>query len=89
MGRKFTNPDKAAFKLWASFKDGGKANLASRDWQGKKYLPRDGLLMLERYVIRKSDLIVTAIIYDKRSGADRIVRKYTGGVWAVYDSVEF
>lgn len=89
MGRKFKAPEKAAFKLWVSFTDGGKANLSSRDWKGKKYVPHDGLLGLERYVVRKSHLIATAIIYDKRGGRDRVVRKYTGGTWTVYDPIEF
>ncbi|MEM6268326.1 MAG: hypothetical protein AAF998_02760 [Bacteroidota bacterium] len=89
MGRKFISPDKAAFKLWVSFKDGGKANLASRDWKGKKYVPWEGLLMLERYVMNKSDRIKTAVIYDKRGGRDYVCRKYSGGSWTVWTDVDF
>ena len=89
MGRQFKQPGGAAFKLWVSYKDGGRASLHSRDWNGSKYLPRDGLLQLERYVASKSHLIRTALIYDKRGGGDRLVRKYTRGSWTVRETIGF
>ncbi|MEM6272363.1 MAG: hypothetical protein AAF998_23320 [Bacteroidota bacterium] len=46
-------------------------------------------MYLERYVIRKASQINTAIIYDKRGGADKVIRRYQGGTWTVYENVDF
>ena len=89
MGRKFKDPRKAAFKLWVCFSDGGRVCLSSRDWKGKKHVPDEGLIGLERYVMRKSHLIANAIIYDKRGGRDRVIRKFSSGTWKIYDTIEF
>lgn len=89
MGRKFKSPDTAAFKLRAYFVDGGACSLASRDWKGKSYQPHIGLLDLERYILKHQDRIITALIYDKRSGADTLIRKWVSGSWETYLSVQF
>ncbi|MEM6269633.1 MAG: hypothetical protein AAF998_09355 [Bacteroidota bacterium] len=85
---KFKSTDSAAFKLRVYFTDGNAASLFSRDWRGRKYQPHNGLLYLERYVIRKASLINIAIIYDKRGGADKVIRRYQGGTWTTYENVD-
>ena len=81
MGRHFKNDIPPAYKLHVRFKDGGKANLKSRDWDGKRHDPDAGLLALEKYLVQKSDRVIYGIIYDKRESPDRVIRYFRAGIW--------
>lgn len=88
MGQKFKTPETAAFKMRVYFHNGMEFSRFSRDWNSKRYRPEKGLALLERYILKRGHRIRCALIYDKRQGRDRLIRKYRSGTWEIYHNIQ-
>jgi hypothetical protein len=100
--RHLKSQETCAFKMRVYFKGRNMRTMCSRDWAGEKYVPHEGLLALETYLIVNADKIRTGVIYDRREIlkemgkpeksrkriAPKLIRLVSKGKWKVWKDVE-
>ncbi len=74
-GQHYKSKETASFKCAIYYTDGSIGVYYSRDYKNDRFRPDLGLAALNALVAASGDRVKDAMIWDKRCGRDRLVRK--------------